>query len=931
MGMLKGTHDGTDVFTVYDNTRWLRINRKGTAPSGLMLEAGDGVNWWIWIDNSDNIRMDTSKPTSSTIGTAGSVVTGASNAGASKNLSNLATTTAISESLVSDTDSTDDLGSSSIYWANAYVDKLYLHATNCSLTGAANKATLLGGLDIGSSGAATNKDVKIFLHTANKFMVFDESADDIIIADATGLIFGGDESTADGVKMEFDGTSTFAIDAITANDDIIIGASTATDVEFHGTTATSDMGWTSATDTLQICDDAILHIGGTGLGTVTDGARMFFNASAGSLDIDVITAHDPITFGSNVVTDLSIHGNAYDILWDASEDELKFGDNVEVIWGAGKDLQIESDGTDVHFTFAATTNGIVIQPYAAATVAAVHIDGATNDWDGATGVGMLHISSDTALAHAAASNLLVTHATAAPITDADGFLARFVSTGTARTNAYALDVVVTTTQPAMRLNSTVEITGVDTTANILKLTGVDTTNNTDTVLIDHSGDGYAINIDLNEATSDGINVEAYTNHTVPLIRLDGDTAGFLGASNIGMLTIQNDIALTHVNSSALVIDVGTTKPKDSAEGYCFRIIDTSLVATTPPAYAAYIDTTANEGLAIETRAAAAKNLILMGAAGQTDSMLHVDGGTGAGWDGADGVGMVQLNGHGAHAHANASLLNIVDDTGASIASGRGTSLRIVDTTTVGADSWVAYIDTTANDGLLINTGHANCINLKLTGIQAQVAPMMLIDASTGTGWDGADDVGALEITSDSTLVANGATLLRVESSAQQKSGAEGALARFENTGTAQADAVMVEIIAKDHDEYALNVGTGMVKITDWVTAGGYHHNVTDVTATDAGLQLTDKYGFYTYDETTGDNGDILLLPPAVVGMEMWLMNIDAAHDVVLTPYGTEQINALGAGVGTTVGEGVLTHLICSVTGHWRGNNYAAAGTITACA
>lgn len=44
---------------------------------------------------------------------------------ANKALDNLASV-AINTSLISDTDSTDDLGSSSKYWANAYVDKIYL-------------------------------------------------------------------------------------------------------------------------------------------------------------------------------------------------------------------------------------------------------------------------------------------------------------------------------------------------------------------------------------------------------------------------------------------------------------------------------------------------------------------------------------------------------------------------------------------------------------------------------------------------------------------------------------------------------------------------------------------------------------------------------------------------------------------------------------
>ena len=90
-------------------------------------------------------------------------------------------------------------------------------------------------------------------------MVFDESADDIIIADATGLIFGGDESTADGVKFEFDGTATMNIDALTANDSITFGETTGTDVEFHG--ANYDIHWDASTDTWRFLDTTILGFG----------------------------------------------------------------------------------------------------------------------------------------------------------------------------------------------------------------------------------------------------------------------------------------------------------------------------------------------------------------------------------------------------------------------------------------------------------------------------------------------------------------------------------------------------------------------------------------------------------------------------------------------------------------------------------------------
>jgi len=74
----------------------------------------------------------------------------------------------------------------------------------------------------------TGYDVKFFGATASKFMVWDESADDLILADAVGLQLGGDESTADGFKVEFDGTDTLDINALTAGDHIAVGDTTST-------------------------------------------------------------------------------------------------------------------------------------------------------------------------------------------------------------------------------------------------------------------------------------------------------------------------------------------------------------------------------------------------------------------------------------------------------------------------------------------------------------------------------------------------------------------------------------------------------------------------------------------------------------------------------------------------------------------------------
>jgi hypothetical protein len=53
--------------------------------------------------------------------------------------------TSIPDSLISDTDSTDDLGSSSKYWANGYFDKIYLNAT-ATLDGATGGVVNITGI-----------------------------------------------------------------------------------------------------------------------------------------------------------------------------------------------------------------------------------------------------------------------------------------------------------------------------------------------------------------------------------------------------------------------------------------------------------------------------------------------------------------------------------------------------------------------------------------------------------------------------------------------------------------------------------------------------------------------------------------------------------------------------------------------------------------
>ncbi len=148
------------------------------------------------------------------------------------------------------------------------------------VAGTAGAVTVYGTCTLGADADAGNGDFKWFGHTTNKFVVFDETADDVIFADATGLILGGDESTADGVKMEFDGTATLNIDCLTANDTIVIGATTDTNMQWEDSASNLAMDWDAGADTFTIQADTWLVVTGKATGDGDTGLVIPYHATA---------------------------------------------------------------------------------------------------------------------------------------------------------------------------------------------------------------------------------------------------------------------------------------------------------------------------------------------------------------------------------------------------------------------------------------------------------------------------------------------------------------------------------------------------------------------------------------------------------------------------------------------------------------------------
>lgn len=200
---------------------------------------------------------------------------------------------------------------------------------------------------------ATGYDVKLFGDTTNKFMVWDQSADDLILADAVALQLGGDEATADGFKVEFDGTDTLDIWALTANDSITIGDAVDTDLIVHsasGAALTLDASANTIAIAIPTTASALLTANGGFVEDYSTGVRADAFSAAG---LNVIRA-DATTANLATITG-GAAGQIITIIFDDDvvvTDDNANGANAINLVGTGNlttadddVLQLVSDGT----------------------------------------------------------------------------------------------------------------------------------------------------------------------------------------------------------------------------------------------------------------------------------------------------------------------------------------------------------------------------------------------------------------------------------------------------------------------------------------------------------------------------------------------------------------------------------------------------------
>jgi len=433
---------------------------------------------------------------------------------------------------------------------------------------------------------------------------YDDNRYQLLFEDNAILAIGGAHDAAGDTTLSHDGSNLSLLSAI-ADEGFLIGGTTyGFDITYAFETA-GQIRTDYDADFLNFTDDMEIRFG---TGASADGDIAISSNSSNVLQIEQVVADTgTITVGADGAgMDVTFFGEeAGDYMkWDgtsASQLILYGADSSNTLLAiTGADVTLNSD--TVTITHSGTGAALKMTSSEADTqllemVSAANqttwlgvVDGATGNWIGADDIGMLHLKADTALAHAGASQLQVVN-TATPITAAEGFLARFVSTGTAQTNASAVEIEVPATQPAFATNGIVAINGQDAAgAAILQVAGIGASGNADAMTITNTGTGDNLQVTVGSATGVGLNVVAATNQTTSAVKVDGATGSFLGAANVGMVHLTNDGALADVASSLLYI-ANSGVPTNDSRGSSLRIVDTGNAAAGTAGYAAYISAT----------------------------------------------------------------------------------------------------------------------------------------------------------------------------------------------------------------------------------------------------------------------------------------------------------------------------------------------------
>ena len=541
------------------------VDGSGTVGNGIV----------IWADNTGAIRYHTDVPTNEDAD--GTVITGAGS-GALAALSNLASV-AINTSLISDTDNTDDLGSSSKEWKDLYVDGVgYIDDARldvAQLGGATNYINVAAGGVTTMAGTATIDGVA----SGN---LLDKSAAEVVTG-AWDFTTGGLEIKEDNLKLGFgaagitdsyilfDGTDLIFYDANVA------GTVTLSQLQ-SGTTlnpvvsgdlsiAEGKFNWTDSVDETA----AAWSFANTGAGSDID---ITSSATTGEV-IDIIA--NAITTGTGIRITADAMANGTGILVDCDGGVGSTGFYFRGYDGSENDIAIGDNG-EINIKGAAATDMI--------TVDAGHILATAGN-----------ITATLGNIVATAGNVVIT----------DGNLD--MNEGKVEVDSTADEISYIKRNNATGTGPVFEIEESNAAGGVALLVDSDHTGAADAMQITYAGTEYGLNITGVNTAGSGLYLAGPASQTASLAYIDGAAgSGYVGASNIGMLHLENDgvlvagssllrVSSTGANTAAsYAVEIETTGAyTNSTDGAALKVLHSGTAAS-GTVYAVAIDSANDQAL-----------------------------------------------------------------------------------------------------------------------------------------------------------------------------------------------------------------------------------------------------------------------------------------------------------------------------------------------
>lgn len=660
----------------------------------------------------------------------------------------------------------------------------------------------------------TNDKILIYENANNDVQIGTTAGATLTITAGSGAIGFGDENLTTTGKVTADGGIEIGADSIKAT----WGASDATDsyIMFNGTSMVffdSDYGAEVTLKTLT--NNAMVNPVIAGDATITDGKLTWTDAAdeiAGAFTFANV-ANNSINLTANSITTGTI--------LNIASTSLAGGSGVKV-------TAAEAALTGKYFEAYDTTAG--------ATVFAVKADGEI-EITGTAAQDMLTIT---------AGNVQVDNGKVEVDTTQD------IQTYFKRNNATGTAAVV-------------QIQEVHATGGTTLLVNSDATDGNDALQVTHDGTGYGLSVIGTAAGGKQALFQGPASQTASIVVVDGTTGAWIGANGVGMVHASSDGALAHAGASLLYSTYTGNTAAVVPNGACAYFLENGTVAA--GGYTVGVLATTANGLKVGTSAAATTSLLVTGGvtAGETSSMVLLNGTAGNGFVGAAGVGMLHLSNDKVLANATASLLYSTYTGNAGGANIAGACANLVEGGAASGTSYALGVSSTNNNGVNITTAATGKTALTASCAANATASIVAIDGTTND-WIGAPTTGMVSLTSDGAVVAD-ASLLRIASSGQPAAANDGVCLELVESGAAQATSYVMRIASTNNE--ALHVDSGTVLIDETLKATGgllTIVSVDDVADPPTAANMATAFGA----PSAATNGMIGVINDADAGLNVWL-------------------------------------------------------------